>query len=156
MTGDALIQLLGAIGGASVVTAVVNAIVNRRKMGADVTKVIQEAAGGAVALVQADNTRLREELATLKSEHAAEFLALKLETTQEARRLKTEHTVEVESLRGANEDLWRKAREQEQENAVLTDVIRDQADYTRRAASEIRRLGGNIEDPPELPMALLG
>lgn len=116
MTGSDLIQLLGSLGGAGVVAAVVNAVINRRKMGADVTKVIQEAAGTAVERVEKDNARLRLE----------------------------------------NERVWTKLREVEQENATLVDAMRDQLAYTRRQTEEIRRLGGDVGDPPELPAALLG
>lgn len=116
MDGNQLFQLLGSIGGASIVAAVVNAIINRRKMGADVTKVIQEAAGTAVERVEKDNARLREE----------------------------------------NEKLWVKLRACEQENATLIDAVRDQQAYSRRQSEEIRRLGGTVEDPPDLPAALVG
>lgn len=129
-----LIQLLGSISGAGVVTAVVSAIINRRKMSADVTEVIQKAAGTAVERVEGDNARLRLEL----------------------KELKAEHNVETESLRGANQDLWAKAREAEQENAMLIDAVRDQRAYAVRLAGRLRELGVDVEDPPSLPSGLQG
>lgn len=61
MNGTAVLQLLGSLGLAGVATAAVNAIFNRRKLSADATKVINEAASTAVERVEGDNTRLRIE-----------------------------------------------------------------------------------------------
>ena len=63
---------------------------------------------------------------------------------------------EVRDLRGENDELWRKARSMEHENATLIDVLRDLTAHTRRQAAEIRRLGGRVDDPPELPPELVG
>lgn len=63
MDGAAIVQLIGSIGGAGVIAAVINGIINRRKLSADATEVINRAATDAVARVEGDNKRLREELA---------------------------------------------------------------------------------------------
>lgn len=134
MTGGEILQLVGSLGGAGVVAAVVNAIINRRRMGADVSDVIQKAAGGIVERIEGDNARLRVEISELKLERSAKD---------------DEHRAE-------NDLLWRKARATEQENAILIDALRDQVAHSRRQSEEIRRLGGHVEDPPALPAALLG
>jgi len=67
MTVAAVLQLVGSAGLATVLLAVVNAIVNRRKLGAEATKVISEAAAGTVKDVREDNTRLREENRELRA-----------------------------------------------------------------------------------------
>lgn len=66
MDGQAIIQLLGAIFGAGVLTAIVNAFFQRKKMSADVVKTINEAADSAVKRVEDDNLRLRQENRELK------------------------------------------------------------------------------------------
>lgn len=60
MTGAALIQLLGSAAVAGVLVAVINAVVTRKKLGAEATKIITDAASGVVANFEADNKRLRD------------------------------------------------------------------------------------------------
>jgi hypothetical protein len=67
MSTEALLQLLGSAGLAAVLVAVINAVVNRRKLGAEATKVISDAAAGTVRDVREDNARLREENVDLRS-----------------------------------------------------------------------------------------
>lgn len=52
---------LGASGIMLVLAAVVNAFVNKRKLSADATKVITEAAAGVVQDMRADNAEIRAE-----------------------------------------------------------------------------------------------
>lgn len=73
-------------------------------------------------------------------------------TEDDNTRLRTE----LRGLRGENEELWSKARSLEHENATLIDVVRDLTAHARRQAAEIRRLGGRVDDPPELPAELVG
>jgi hypothetical protein len=79
MTAEALLQLLGSAGLAAVLVAIINAVVNRRKLGAEATKMISDAAAGAVKDARDDNVRLRAE----NSEFRARILAL--EERQEER-----------------------------------------------------------------------
>ena len=60
MTWPAVLQLLGSAAFAAVIVAVINAVVTRRKLGAEATKIITDAASGVVERVEADNKRLRE------------------------------------------------------------------------------------------------
>lgn len=59
--GPAIVQLLGALGLAGVLSAIVAGLFGRRKMSADVVKTINEAADTAVKRVEDDNARLRRE-----------------------------------------------------------------------------------------------
>jgi hypothetical protein len=79
MTAEAALQLLGSAGLAAVLVAVINAVVNRRKLGAEATKMISDAAAGAVKDARDDNVRLRAE----NSEFRARVTAL--EDRQEER-----------------------------------------------------------------------
>jgi len=54
-------QLLGTGAIAAVLGAVVNGIINRRKLTAEATSIITQAAGGMVQNLQTDNGRLRAE-----------------------------------------------------------------------------------------------
>ena len=99
-----LLRLIGAVAGSAVLTKLLDAWFNRRKMSADAVDVIQKAAGGVVERIEADNTRLRSENTTL-----------------------------------------------ERHNDLLVYALRDQNSYSWRLAQEVRRLGGTVPDPPELP-----
>ena len=59
MNGAALLQILVSAGFATVVVAVINAVITRRKLGAEATKIITDAASGVVANIEKDNERLR-------------------------------------------------------------------------------------------------
>jgi hypothetical protein len=123
-------QIVAAILGTGTVTTVVTWLLNRRKLSADTVKVIDEAAGNAVKRAGEDNTRLREEVREVREDY--------------------------DELREEHEILWGKARGLERDNATLTDALRDQIDYGRKLAVELRRLGGVVPDPPDLPISLVG
>ena len=59
MDANQLFALLGSASLAGVLGAVVNAVVNRRKLGAEATVIITQAAGGIIGTLQDDNARLR-------------------------------------------------------------------------------------------------
>lgn len=134
-------QVLAAILGTGTVTTVVTWLLNRRKLSADTVKVIDEAAGSAVKRAEEDNARLRAEIREVRTESREEIL-----------RVQEEYDV----LREEHEILWGKARGLERDNATLTDAVRDQIGYSRRLSAEVRRLGGTVPDPPELPISLVG
>lgn len=129
MSGAAILQLLGAGGFAAVLVAVINAIFNRKKMSADVVKTINEAAGGVVERVEADNQRLRNENQELEDE------------VRQA----------TKTARLADD----RAYAAERRSARLAEVLREYVDYTRRQSEVIRELGGRIEDPPDVAAELL-
>lgn len=60
------IQLLLSAGGAGVLAALINAVMNRRKLSAEATQIITMAAAGTVENVVKDNTTLRAEVAELR------------------------------------------------------------------------------------------
>lgn len=68
----AIIQLLTVLGGLSGIAAIINAVLSRRKVGADAASVLTQAASGLVADLQkqidAMKTQLREQSALL-AEH---------------------------------------------------------------------------------------
>lgn len=70
MKGENLLPLiLGSSGITAVVVALISALFNRRKLQAEATSIISNAAGGVVTNLFADNTRLREENAELRNEN---------------------------------------------------------------------------------------
>lgn len=54
-------------------------------------------------------------------------------------------------LRAENDRLDQRTRELDHRNDVLMDAVRALLAYSQRQSAEIRRLGGQIEDPPPLP-----
>lgn len=78
MTVEILTQLFVATGLASVIGAVVNGYINRRKLGAEATQIIAQAASGVVERLESENARLVlriERLETSASKHETDFHA---------------------------------------------------------------------------------
>lgn len=63
---DTWIQILAALGAGGILTAAVNGYLNRRKLGAEATKIITDAAASTVKDVREDNARLRARVETLE------------------------------------------------------------------------------------------
>lgn len=61
-----ILQILLSAGGATVIAAIINAVMNRRKLGAEATEIITKAAGLQVENVMKDNTELRTKVARLE------------------------------------------------------------------------------------------
>lgn len=66
MDPEVVASILGASAVTAVVGAIVNGFINRRKLGAEATSIITQAAGGLVASLQNDNAVLRAEDAKRK------------------------------------------------------------------------------------------
>lgn len=58
---DTLLLILTSVGFTGIVTSIVASVVNRRKLKADTTEVISQAAGSLVERLEAENTRLAED-----------------------------------------------------------------------------------------------
>lgn len=59
MEANLLISILGTGSVVAVISAIVNGFLNKRKLSAEATSIITQAAGGIVQNLQDDNTRLR-------------------------------------------------------------------------------------------------
>lgn len=66
MEGSAWVTILAAVLGSGIFAAVINAVAGRRKLGADATKVITEAAGGVVERLENENERLSNRVTLLE------------------------------------------------------------------------------------------
>ena len=66
MDGAAVVTLLTSVTGAGVIAAVVNGLINRRKLGADTTKVITEAAASLVGMTQGRLDTLEKEMTEVR------------------------------------------------------------------------------------------
>lgn len=64
---SALIQLAIAVLGGGTLAAILNAIMSRKKLGADATKIITEAAAGVASDLRTDNQNLRTKISDLES-----------------------------------------------------------------------------------------
>ena len=85
MTSDFVVQLLGSVVLAAIAGAVINGIINRRKLGAEATEIITKAASGVVERLEAeltrvntDNARLRERIQTLEVREETDRAVLQL------------------------------------------------------------------------------
>jgi hypothetical protein len=118
---ELLIALLSA-GGATIIGAFVNAYFNRRKLGAEATQIITQAAAGTVENIMKDNALLREKVTQL------ETAMIKLQAIVEL-------SEQRERIHGITEERYRWHMQQWHA-------------HCSRQTDEIRRLGGDIEDPP--------
>lgn len=66
--GTLIIQLLGATGIGAILSAIINAVLNRRKFSADVSKVITDAAAGVLQRLEAENRRILSSHRELRGE----------------------------------------------------------------------------------------
>lgn len=78
MTSEAWLTILFSTGAATVVVSIINAIAQRRKLGAETdkigteaTKVITDAASGVVRDLREDNARLRKENELMRADFSA-------------------------------------------------------------------------------------
>lgn len=58
-------------------------------------------------------------------------------------------------LREENAQAHLEKRQAERHNELLIDAVHALSAYSKRQSEEIRRLGGRLEDPPDLPDELL-
>jgi hypothetical protein len=85
MQSDVVVQLLGSVVLAAIAGAIINGIINRRKLGAEATEIITKAASGVVERLEAeltrisgDNSRLRDRILTLEAAEDADRAVLQL------------------------------------------------------------------------------
>lgn len=101
-----IFQFLSSGAVVAVITVMITGVVNRKRLGAEATSIITQAAGGMVKTLQDDNARLRVEQATMRVERDA----------QEAR----------ERERDIRDDQLRKALERhEQWDRLVTVMLRE-------------------------------
>jgi len=119
-----LVGVLAAAGVGGIIVAIINAVVNRRKLGAEATQILTTAAGGIVERLDKDNTGLREQLDTLRKE--------------------------LSTLKAAQELADRRERAAEMVNERWQWHMERWHRYSSRLADELRALGGSIENPPPM------
>lgn len=85
MESDVLVQLLGSAALAAIAGAIINGIINRRKLGAEATEIITKAASGVVERLEAERARianenviLRERVTALEAREDADRAVLQL------------------------------------------------------------------------------
>lgn len=119
-----LLTLLVSTGAATIIVAFITAIFNRRKLSAEATQIITQAAAGTVENIMKDNAALRTELGQIKGELRTLTIAVAA-----ADRRERAHAVIEERYRW-HLDRWHR--------------------YCSRITDELRALGGRIEDPPPM------
>jgi hypothetical protein len=135
MDGQLFVQLAVAAFSAGTVGAIVSAITNRRKISAEATKTITEAAAGVTETVMADNARLRAELDKVKVEMTEKLGVAegKIDLLEKALKIADER----ERIHLVSE---------ERNNAHLERWHR----YCARQTDALRGLGCDMDDPPPL------
>jgi hypothetical protein len=121
---EPIIQILISAGGATVIAAFINAVMNRRKLSAEATEIITKAAAGTVENVMKDNSTLRERIA-----HLEILVKNHEETIRIAESREREHLL---------------AEERHRRHEV------DCRNYTGLLATQLRALGGTVPDPPPI------
>jgi xanthine dehydrogenase molybdopterin-binding subunit B len=106
LTGSAIIQFVGTLLSAGLLTKVIQAVQNRRKMPTTAITVLQQAASTAVERTDADNARLRVENEAIRiKERATDQLnAILLDALQDQVAYSKRQTVVIRQLGGVIED----------------------------------------------------
>lgn len=121
---DPIVQILLSAGGATVLAAIINAIMNRRKLSAEATEIITKAAAGTVENVMKDNAELRVRVA------ASDTRIRELEKAQELHDVRErEHLLAEQRYRRHQSECH---------------------DYTALLADKLRQLGQEVPDPPPI------
>lgn len=106
MTGGQVIQFVGTLVSAGVLTRVIQAIQNRRKLPTNAVTVLQTAASAAVQRTDADNARLRLENDAIRAKERAtdQLNAILLDALQEQVSYSKRQTAVIRELGGVIED----------------------------------------------------
>lgn len=67
-TTELLFQIGGAIGLSSILTVLIKGVIDRRKLGAEATSILTQAASGLVTTIRGENTILSAELAKVQNQ----------------------------------------------------------------------------------------
>lgn len=119
-----LIQILLSAGGATVLAALITAVMNRRKLSAEATQIITQAAAGTVENVMKDNAELRTRMAVLEAKLRDYEAAQRIHDDRERHHLLAEERYRRHST--------------------------ECHDYTAILASKLRELGETVPDPPPI------
>lgn len=128
-----LLQIFISGAMATVLVAIINAVVNRRRIGAEATKFITDAAAGVVKDLNADNDRLRAENRAINE-------ALSTNRTDVVRM--------KDRLRRAEHDMAELKRHSDKQ----TTMLQGHQHWDEMAAHLIRKAGIEIPDPPPLTL----
>ncbi len=122
MSGELVLAILGSAGFTAIIGAIINAVFNRRKLSAEATQIITQAAAGTVENVMKDNATLREKVDRLEA--AMNKMQGIIELSEQRERI---NMITEERYRWHMQQWHRYA-------AVL--------------AGEVERLGGSVGVPP--------
>lgn len=119
---DQILTFLLSAGAASIIAALIQAVMNRRKLSAEATEIITKAAAGTVENVMKDNAHLRAEVAEMKVRLGLFEKAQALHDTREREHLMAEERWE-----------WH---------------MKQCHGYSDRLAAKLRLLGQDVEEAP--------
>ncbi len=119
-----ILTLLVSTGVATIIVAIIQAVFNRRKLSAEATQIITQAAAGTVENIMKDNATLRTQMGVLEGKLNTLTIAVAA-----ADRRERAHAAIEERYRW-HLDRWHR--------------------YCARITDELRALGGKIEDPPPM------
>ena len=129
MNTDILVAALGAGGLSGIAGAIVNGWFSKRKLGAEATEVITQAASGVVRDVTAELERKSVAMAAMRSEHTAQLTQMRDEHQADRERLLADHAREMDAVRV---------------------VLQLHIAWDAVAIQELSRIGIELPDPPPL------
>lgn len=122
MSQELLLAILGSAGFTAIIGAVINAIFNRRKLSAEATQIITQAAAGTVENVMKDNESLRAKVDKLEAAMTKMQGVIELSEQRERINMITEERYRWHMQQ------WHR--------------------YAATLAGEVERLGGRVGQPP--------
>ena len=133
MSTAVLVAILGTGGLSAILGALIAGLFARRKLGAEATEIITQAASGVVKDVTAELERKSVEMARMRSEHSAQLVQMREEHRTHLERILADHLSEMEGVRA---------------------VLQLHVAWDAIAITEMARLGVHLPPaPPLLPPA---
>jgi len=129
MTTDLIVAILGGTGLGAVAGAVVNGMFSKRKLGAEATEIITQAASGVVKDVTAELERKSIEMARMRSEHSEQLVQMRQEHNSQLERILADHIEEMDAVRV---------------------VLQLHVAWDAVAIQELGRIGITLPEPPPL------
>lgn len=99
MSAQVLVGILGVSGLSGIAAAIITAIASRRKLGAEATQIIANAAAGVTQSVTAELHRLEAEMADLRAEHIAALTELRKQHREQLQRIYGDRAQELDNIR---------------------------------------------------------
>ena len=135
-----VIAVLGSGGLFAIIGALINGAFTKRKLSAEATEVITNAASSVVTQIEKQRDDLRKEMTDLKTEHAAELGRLRDESAAQMQRVIATHLRELEE----------RDKEAAEERQRWVSALQLHVAWDWMAIHKLSEIGIELPDPPPI------